>query len=163
MTTADHCISNSDRRPAPLLVERDGFTILEVLVTLALVAITSAGFGIALQSTAQRSALDQGLSTLRQMAALARAEAINSGSATVLTIDLVQSALSIVALSRRMEMPAGTSLRVVTAKEVGQGPQAAIAFFPDGSSSGAEFWLTKGSFSAKAVLGWQNGRFQNAQ
>lgn len=163
MRTADHRICNADRRPTPLLLEQDGFTILEVLVTLALLAITSAGLGIALQSAAQRSTLDQGLSTLRQMTALARAEAINSGNATVLTIDLVQNALSIGALPRRMEMPAGISLRVVTAKEVGLGPQAAIAFFPDGSSSGAEFWLSKGPLSAKAALGWQNGRFQNAQ
>lgn len=162
MRTADHRIYNTDERPTPLLIEQGGFTILEVLVALVLVAITSAGFGIALQSAAQRSALDQGLSTLRQMAALARAEAINSGNATVLTIDLVQSALSICPLSRRAEMPAGISLRVVKAKEVGQSPQAAIAFFPDGSSSGAEFSLTSGPLSAKAVLSWQNGRFQNA-
>lgn len=163
MRTADHRACDADQRPSSLLIEQGGFTILEVLVTLALVAITSAGFGLALQSAAQRSTLDQGLSTIRQMAALARAEAINSGDATVLTIDLAQSALSIGALSRRTELPAGISLRIVTAKEAGQGSQAAVAFFPDGSSSGAEFWLTSGPLSAKAVLGWQNGRFQNAQ
>lgn len=163
MRTTDYRICDGNEGPVPLLVEQRGFTILEVLVTLALVAITSAGFGIALQSAAQRSTLDHGLSTLRQMAALARAEAINSGDATTLTIDLARSALSIAALSRQMELPGGVSLRVVTAKEAGQGSQAAIAFFPDGSSSGAEFWLTSGSLSAKAVLAWQNGRFQNAQ
>jgi general secretion pathway protein H len=160
---ANHRIGDADQSSVPLLVEQGGFTILEVLVTLALVAITSAGLGIALQSAAQRLTLDQGLSTLRQMAALARAEAINSGDATTLTIDLARSALSIPALSRQMELPGGVSLRVVTAREVGQGSHAAIAFFPDGSSSGAEFWLTSGSLSTKAVLAWQNGRFQNAQ
>lgn len=163
MSTADYHACDADKRPASLLEEEGGFTILEVLLTLALVALTGAGFTMALQSATQRSTLDQGLSNLRQMAALTRAEAINSGNVTVLTIDLARGALSIGALSRRIEMPAGLLLRVVTAKEVAPSSQAAVAFFPDGSSSGAEFWLKHGPQSATAVLGWQNGRFQNAQ
>lgn len=163
MSATDYRMCDSDEKPTPLIVEQGGFTILEVLVTLALVAITTAGLGVALQSAGQRSTLDQGISTLRRMAALARAEALNSGTVTVLAIDLPRSALSIDVISRRIEMPAGISLRVVTAKEAGHASQPAIAFFPDGSSSGAEFWLTVGPLSAKAVLGWQNGRFQNAR
>lgn len=156
-------LSSEKRGLVSLIAESEGFTILEVLVTLVLVALMSAGLGVALQTAAQRTALDQGLSELRKMTALARGQAIDSGNATVLTIDLSQGALSILALSRQAMLPTGVSLRIVTAKEVAERSQSAIAFFPDGSSSGAEFWLTSGSSSAKAVLSWHNGRFQDAR
>lgn len=147
---------------APLLTN-NGFTILEVLMTLALVAVIGVGVGFALQAASQRTALDESLSTLRQMAELARGQAIDSGDIATLTVDFDHGLLSIQSLSRQAKLPAGVSVRAVTAKEAGAGPQTAIAFFPDGSSSGAEFHLRSGSSSAKAIVGWLNGRFHDAR
>ncbi len=141
----------------------EGFTILEVLVTLALAATVTTGLGIALQAASRRAALDQGLSILRHMTALARAQALSSGDTATLTIDPFRGALQIRALSRHAVLPASISLRVTTAKEAAIDGEAIIAFFPDGSSSGAEFRLTTGNASTKASVAWYNGRFQNAQ
>jgi general secretion pathway protein H len=113
----------------------DGFTLLEALVVVALAAAISALMFPTLQRTLQVLALRQSASVFAAELRAGRARALRSGQpvAVSATPDGGAYGWTGAALTR---LPEGVTLTI-------GGPRA-IAFYPDGSSSGGEAVLARG-------------------
>lgn len=133
-----------------------GFTLLEMLVVIVLISIAAGlvGFGLqqGLKTARERQVVGQMVEALRST----RARAIVSGQTARTVFDL--QALSFQAPDRpRQHWPADLQVTLHTAEQAG----AAVAFYPDGSSTGGNLLLTNGSRRWRIDVGWLTGSVQS--
>lgn len=133
-----------------------GFTLLEMLVVIVLISIAAGlvGFGLqqGLRAAKERQAVGQMVEALRAT----RARAIVSGSTEKTLFDL--RALSFQAPGRPLKhWPADLQVTLHTAEHEG----SAIAFYPDGSSTGGNLLLANGSRRWRIDIGWLTGSVQS--
>lgn len=122
-----------------------GFTLLELLVVLAIMVIALAAFPLA---------LDRALPGRRVRAATERLEtAIRQAEFQSIALDQPQR-LSVAELTSRFA--ASTH---VQANRPGGGPLRALVTYPDGSTSGARFFVSDGSDRTTLVVSAITGRF----
>lgn len=143
-------------RPDP--VRREGFTLIEVIVTLAILSLALvlvAGFkppwssGLGLRGTAAELAAG-----LR----LARSEAIAGNRSVAFDIDLAGHRYSVGAGKVR-PLPADLSIELLTiAGESRGGTTGDIRFHPDGSSTGGRIALVQGTRRVAVGVDWLTGR-----
>ena len=137
---------------------RGGFTLIEVLVTLAILSLALvliAGYkppwsrGLGIDATAAELAAG-----LR----LARSEAILGNRPVVFDLDLIGHRYRVGAGAPRL-LPAALSLKLLTvsgeARNQGEGD---IRFNPDGSSTGGRISLTDGQRRIGVGVDWLTGR-----
>jgi general secretion pathway protein H len=133
-----------------------GFTLIELLVVvmiLALVATTvppllSRGVGSQLQSSVRELATG-----LRW----ARSEAVSERRSVALWVDTAGKSYRVETRDRRFQLPRDAKLLVNTAEHETRGRQAAIRFFPDGSSSGGSIELGAGGVTFEVRVDWLTG------
>ena len=136
----------------------DGFTLLELLIVLAVVSGTTAVvLTLARPSTAslepRRTALEMAAS-LRN----ARSHAIEFNQETSFTLDMKGRNFWTTISDRRLPVPATLDLSMTSAKTaVPVSDRGQISFFSDGSSSGGTVVLTAGGREATVEVNWLTG------
>jgi general secretion pathway protein H len=140
---------------------QQGFTLLELLVVLALVAMvyalvppmfSSGGSSTELKAAARQVAA--GLRKTRSVAIVQREDA-------VLTVDVEARRFSLTGDPKNYALPASSQLSVYTAEsEVAAGKTGAIRFYPDGSSTGGRITLAQGERKFHVDVDWLSGQVE---
>lgn len=140
-----------------------GFTLFEVLIVLAIVALVSATM---VPMIARHTGAGRAEQTAREIAAAlrqARSDAIADNADDGVVIDTEQRTYR-VAGGPAKRLPATVELSLVTAaSEVREGFQGAIRFFPDGSSTGGEIAIVQGDAAFRVSVDWLTGRIAIAR
>lgn len=135
----------------------EGFSLLEILVVLAMMGLVYAlvaprisGGGV----TELRAATRQVAAGLRK----ARVNAIATRKEAILTVDVEQRRFSIDGDPRQHRLPNDAEIGVYTSQaEVVEAKQAAIRFYPDGSSTGGAITLARGEARLRVDVDWLTG------
>lgn len=129
-----------------------GFTLLEMLVVIVLmsIGIGVVGFGLhkGLQQAADRQLLGQMVQALRTT----RSAAIISGQPRETSFDLDRRTFQAPG-KRPQQWPAEVGVQLNTAADL----NAAVAFYPDGSSSGGNLLVFQGERRWRIDVGWLTG------
>lgn len=129
-----------------------GFTLLEMLVVIVLmsIGIGVVGFGLhtGLQQAADRQLLGQMVQALRTT----RSAAIISGQPRETSFDLDRRTFQAPG-KRPRQWPAEVGVQLNTAADL----NAAVAFYPDGSSSGGNLLVFQGERRWRIDIGWLTG------
>lgn len=129
-----------------------GFTLLEMLVVIVLmsIGIGVVGFGLhkGLQQAADRQLLGQMVQALRTT----RSAAIISGQPRETSFDLDRRTFQAPG-KRPQQWPAEVGVQLNTAADL----NAAVAFYPDGSSSGGNLVVFQGERRWRIDIGWLTG------
>ncbi len=129
-----------------------GFTLLEMLVVIVLmsIGIGVVGFGLhkGLQQAADRQLLGQIVQALRTT----RSAAIISGQPRETSFDLDRRTFQAPG-KRPQQWPAEVGVQLNTAADL----NAAVAFYPDGSSSGGNLLVFQGERRWRIDVGWLTG------
>lgn len=134
-----------------------GFTVLEMLVALVVVAIVAA---IAWpRVTAPSPSLSVRTAALRLAAEFrsARADAMTSGMARAVTIDLTRRTFWTGADGAKRRIAAPLRLQAEGPLAWAAPQQAQVLFRPDGSSSGGSLRLSAGTMRASVHVDWLTG------
>jgi general secretion pathway protein H len=136
--------------------QQGGFTLLELIVVIVLIAIglTLVSFGVmrGLDSARAREAGRDLTLALRAV----RTQAITTGQTTTLNFDLANQRYERPG-KKPQTLPSGMRMRVMTAADLSTGRRAAIAFFPDGSSTGGNVRLEKDGRAWRVDIAWLTG------
>lgn len=129
-----------------------GFTLIELLVVIVLIALAAgmAGTGIAqgLQASRERQVVRDMVYALRQT----RSEAVLVNAPVLLHFDLAERWYGGPGQPRR-NWPSSLQVQLLTAKRLG----SAVAFYPNGSSSGANLVITRGDRRWRIDVSWLTG------
>jgi general secretion pathway protein H len=121
-----------------------GFTILEILVVMVIVALVFASTPVLLQAALPSLRLQSASRDLAASLRLARSLAVSRGDVTEVRMDLERRRYRIPRLSREHELPRGVALRSTGGKDAEGREAVLVRFFPDGSSSGGRIELRGG-------------------
>ncbi len=135
-----------------------GFTLLELIVVLAIMALGLAyvapNFARTLESVRFQSAVREVASGLRQV----RGIALSQGREAVFFLDVEERTYRI-DLGRPQRLPQAIALTLNTARSELAGPgQGNIRFFPDGSATGGRIVLALGKLKKRVDVNWLTGR-----
>jgi general secretion pathway protein H len=128
----------------------DGFSLVEMLVVLAILGLAAAASGPALDAVLPARRLERAAEALRAEIDRLRGEALRTGRTLHLTLDgpanrFVSSRAGAAAI------PVAAALRV-DVPHTKRGEAGDIRFLPDGSSSGGRIVLTRGTASRVLVV-----------
>lgn len=136
----------------PLCPSLRGFTLLEMLAVIALMAIAAVGLGVAvgkgLHASDERRALAQILASLRS----ARVQAVSHNTPVRLQFDLDRHSVHLPGQTA-VFWPADMELRLTTAQGLG----AAFEFYPDGASSAGNVLIAQGAQRWRIDIAWLTG------
>lgn len=135
----------------------DGFTLLELLVVLAIMALALAVAQPLIGRTADRLRLESAQTALLNALKTTRAAAIIRGTEAALVIDLNARTFRSPALPAAM-LPAKVELALkVAGLETTDRSHAEIRFYPDGSSTGGDLTLRLEDRVARLCVHWLTG------
>jgi general secretion pathway protein H len=139
-----------------------GTTLLELLITLSILALVAAVTMPALAGAVDRERFK---ATARELVAAlkeARLAALQRGGDAVLRLDVEERTYAIAnAPAKALQAPAGTELTLVTATTERFGESSGnIRFFSDGSSTGGAVTLTFAGRKRLVRVDWLTGRIQ---
>jgi general secretion pathway protein H len=132
----------------------DGFTLMEMLVVLAIIALTAA---IALPSiNTKKREIDIASASIENLLAEARLSAISKHVVADVTFE--KAAKSFVGFDRKHAVQLGpdVSAIIVTGKREDGLPR--FSFLPDGTSSGGEISLQQGQTVRTIQISWLSGK-----
>lgn len=136
-----------------------GFTLVEMLVTLAILGGVVGVGAVALRPVRDRNLLARSISAITEMVAHAHAAAISRGRPVLLRFDLDRHSVSIDGTHLRAHLDPAVTLILTTARETGGRVEQGVLFLPDGTSSGARLRLAvAGSAAARTLrISWLTG------
>jgi general secretion pathway protein H len=152
----DHTRARAWRSPARR--SSAGFTLLELLVCLVILAFVAALVPPMLARTAERSALRGAVSSLSAELRLARSGAIAANAVRGVVIDPDRRSFGPLARPDRHRLPDSASVVVRTAAAARVPAGSAIRFFPNGSSTGGEIAVAAGTTGYLVSVNWLTGR-----
>lgn len=133
-----------------------GFTLLEMLVVILIIAVgfSVLAYGVSqgLEKSRERQAKMDLAIALREV----RNQAIVSSQTTLLRFDLLRNSYQIPGRPE-YSLPSGMTMRLTTATNLLPHGEA-IAFYPNGSSSGGNIVLVKGVRAWRIDVAWLTGR-----
>jgi general secretion pathway protein H len=138
--------------------KESGFTLLEVLVVIAILSLAATIVGIALPGTRERTALARTEAGIMNLLVEAQAEARRSAAARQVTFDLDAQRMHIEGKLQGYAVSQDVRLTIVSAQEIGTSRRPAVIFLPNGSSSGAEIAIASGSYDSRFRVDWVTGR-----
>lgn len=142
-----------------MIARHNGFTLLELLVVLALLAMTYALIPPMFSLGGSTAELKAGA---RQVAAglrKARSQAIVSRSESTLTLNVESRSFVLSGDDKPRTLPRQAEISVYTAQgEVVDANNAAIRFYPDGSSTGGRVTLAMGERKYLIDVDWLTGQ-----
>ena len=131
-----------------------GFTLLELLVVLAIIGVVLGTMMLARPSAggARLNAAARGLvATLR----LARAQAMERNVETVVSLD---AGAGVIRFSQgQWQLPAGVHVALTVAQSEARNAAGGLRFYPDGQSTGGEISLALEGRQARVTVGWLTG------
>jgi general secretion pathway protein H len=136
-----------------------GFTLFEVLATLAIMAIVLSSVAISLGSTSARTELKTSALSIASRLRDLRATAIMTGTDQVAGFDVARRSVWIadgrpsIVFNRDIEMSATGA-----ADEQASDTQARLRFFPNGSSTGLTLGLSRERQLYEVRVNWLTGR-----
>ncbi len=137
----------------------DGFTLLELLVVLAILGMLSALVAPAISRSLSGTDI---VSTVRSLVSnlnLARSTAITRNQEVALTIDLDKHEYTITGLNNKQSLPDNIDIRMLTVEnELIDETRAAIRFFPDGSSTGGRVTISGNNTTRAVDINWLTGQ-----
>jgi general secretion pathway protein H len=141
-----------------------GFTLFEVLVVLAIIALISAvtvGVYPSLSPTIQaRGAVGELAAGLRH----ARSQAMTLNKEVRLLVDVRNGSFKVGEAGRARKLPESLGISLYTAEsELIDAQIGSIRFFPDGSSTGGRISLENGTNSYNVVVDWFTGNVSIAE
>ncbi len=149
---------NLDRLSQPRTSTDDGFTLLEMLVVLSVLALTAVIAMPQIGRSQQGQALEAAAANLASEFKSARAAAIRSNTEQTLTIDAetrryLRDGWS---ESRALPGPFDVALDTIRGEQTGLAA-GRIRFYPDGSATGGRVVLRSGSKRAIVAIDWLTG------
>ncbi len=133
-----------------------GFTLLEMLAVIVIIAIgfSVLAFGVSqgLEKARDRQAKTDLALALRNV----RSQAIMSGQTALLHVDLLRNGYQVPGQAEHL-LPQGMQMRLTTAANLSP-QQGAIAFYPNGSASGGNIYLEKGTRAWRVDIAWLTGK-----
>ena len=134
-----------------------GFTLIEIVVAISLIAVVLGFVAMASSGRLQRAALSHAGQDLVAALRYTRGQAIVSGDEQRLEVDVEKQTYH-APKRKEIELPRGLKLSVLTAaQEQISETSAAIRFFPDGSSTGGRVRLTAGERKWDVEVAWLTG------
>jgi general secretion pathway protein H len=135
-----------------------GFTLVEVLIALAIIALLAAALSPMLLPSPART-LNNAAGELVVALRESRRQAQSSRQPRHLLIDTASKRFAIEASNDWRALPEHSTAEVTTAQSlIARDDLAAIAFFPDGSSSGGRIRLGLEGHAAQIDVEWLTGR-----
>lgn len=136
----------------------DGFTLLEMLIALAILSLATAFGGLALPGMRQRAELRQATTRVDALLKEARAAALYSGVTTIIRFDANTNKLTLPLQEKAYVLPQSVTFTVTGARSGTRSDQPKILFLGDGSSSGGVIELRSGALGVVRRIGWLTGR-----
>lgn len=135
-----------------------GFTLAEMLVVLAILSLVAGASGLALASGRTARELPRTVERLADDLRRTRIDAIRSGRMRSLAFDLPARLWRRETAAEPVAIPASVTVELTTAREAGgaAGPNA-IAFLPNGRSTGGRIDLGNGTGRRSLVVDWLTG------
>lgn len=133
-----------------------GFSLLEMMIALAILALASTIAGVAFSRSSVGFRFDAAAQELALSLREAQARALRSGRDVALTIDVDKRSYRLQA-DPTVELPSEAELRVVSAGEAMAGRQPAIIFSPEGGSTGGSITMRLQDRSAVITIDWLTG------
>lgn len=139
-----------------------GFTLLEVLIALAIAALAMTATALAIPSTQERRALREAAARLENLLVMARSQARRHAVTAFVELDLEARRVRSSTDPTWRALPREIALTVVSARELGTPTRPMIAFLADGSSSGGEIALSAGAYQETLRIAWLTGALDHA-
>jgi general secretion pathway protein H len=140
-----------------------GFTLMELIVVIILMSLMTVLIPRYFFKGVSGADLKASSRDIAAGLRMARAEAVNTRRDTSLMLDLEKRSFS-VGDGQARQLPEALELKLVTAQsEVVNEKQAAIRFFPDGSSTGGRVTVASGQRKYEVDVDWLTGRVTIAQ
>ncbi|MCH8917439.1 MAG: GspH/FimT family pseudopilin [Proteobacteria bacterium] len=139
----------------------DGFTLLELLVVLAIVALMTAIAAPRFAAALPGAELDSGARKLAAGLREARSMAVSTNRAVPFTLRGGANLYTIGRGGESRQLPGKLAITLVTgSREIIGANQGSIRFFPDGSSTGGRIEL-KGAGGKRSIeVDWLTGRIR---
>lgn len=134
-----------------------GFTLLEVLVALTVLSLVAFGLGNATFGGRNRAILSDARSSLDELLLAARSAAQTRGVTTFVSFDLVGRRLRATTSRNWLPIPQDIDISLVTASELTLSGMPAVAFLPDGTSSGGDITMSIGPQKVMRRIDWLTG------
>jgi len=134
-----------------------GYTLLEVLITITILSLLALNLGSAMSGGRSRAMLSDSQSVLDEALVLARSTAQTRGATTFVRFDLAGRRLQISTSSNWRILPREISISLVTAYELIFAGMPAVAFLPDGTSSGGDITMSIGTQHVVRRIDWLTG------
>jgi len=147
-------------RPAPALHAEAGFTLVEFLVTLAILALVLGSVGSTLARRENRVTPLMSAESMQSMLFRARSDAVLKGRNTLFAINAGAKQYVYPAGSTPVQLPDDQEVRMIAGSEFvsPEGSTYYLVFRPDGSSSGAEILLRNAAGTeARIEVNWLTG------
>lgn len=157
-TGTDRAIAIAPHNDSCHRPQTPGFTLIELLVALAILAVLSAALSPLLLPTPARTlsaAAGEMVVALRETRRLA--QSMHARQAFV--VDTAANRYAVDGQVGWRSLPAGSTAEITTAESlISEENLGAIAFFPDGSSSGGRIKLGLGGHVRQIDVEWLTGR-----
>ena len=145
------------QRPDP----RDGFSLLETLVVLAITALVVAVAAPALRDPSGRRTLDRNVVEIASLLRAARSEAVRAGAEAVVTVDVADRTVLTSWSADTVVFSPSVAVQVTGAREELLSPATpSVRFFPDGSATGGEIRLDSSGYKVRIAVDWLTGRVE---
>lgn len=148
---------------SPTTAERQGFTLLEMMIVLAILSLAGVLGVFALQPLQHRMELGQAATRLDALLRNARAEALRTGRTTMMRFDPQTRQLTVPSQGQTVTLARSIAVSV-TGAAIGNGAdRPTIVFLGDGSSSGGVVELRSGALRAARRINWLTGRIDRVE
>jgi general secretion pathway protein H len=138
--------------------DTDGFTLLEMLVVIAIIAVATAIAMPAMMRPSDRLLLANAADDIRAALRMTRSASIAGNREQLFVIDAKERSYRSPAVKEARFSPAIEATVKVAEPEQLSSTRGGIRFFPDGSSTGGELTLVVGTRRAKLCVHWLTGQ-----
>lgn len=139
-----------------------GFTLIEMLIVLAILAVTASFAGPLLSSGSEGVRLEMASSELAAALRVTRSAAITRNIQTTLMIDVDRRTFGSAVVAQRSFAPDIEAKLTFASGIRSVSSDGGFQFFPDGSSTGGDVTLSLGGKQAKLCIDWLTGTIRKA-